>query len=238
MVPAPQSPRDPSQVLPTMLKLYAPKVAAGATALVITVLAEKQIPFELIELDMHNGAHKAAEYVQKQHPFGQVPSIDDAGFIVYESRAICRYLVHKYPDQGTQTLIPPVSDLEATARFEQAASVELANFHPHAHKIYMECNLKPRLGWPADPGAGEAAKTALNSTLDVYESILGKQKYLAGDTFTLVDIFHLGFGPGLKDAGFDGLESKGPNVRRWWKDVSERPTFTHYAELQGWAVFF
>jgi glutathione S-transferase len=50
---------------------------------------------------------------------------------VYESRAICRYIARKYEDQGTP-LLPPKNDIKAEALFEQAASVETANFHAHA----------------------------------------------------------------------------------------------------------
>jgi glutathione S-transferase len=46
-----------------------------------------------------------------------------------ESRAICRYLAEKYADKGT-ALVP--MHLKEKALFEQAASFEFANFHPHA----------------------------------------------------------------------------------------------------------
>jgi glutathione S-transferase len=52
---------------------------------------------------------------------------DDDGFILYETRAIARYIEAKYPNQGTK-LIP--DDLKAKALFEQAASIEAFNFDP------------------------------------------------------------------------------------------------------------
>ena len=42
--------------------------------LVAAVLVEKQIPFELVSVDLANGEHKSPEYLAK-HPFGQVPYI-------------------------------------------------------------------------------------------------------------------------------------------------------------------
>lgn len=65
---------------------------------------------------------------------------DDGGFILYETRAICRYLVEKYAAHGTP-LIP--TGLKERALFEQAASVEFANFQPYCHKVTMEAFGKP-----------------------------------------------------------------------------------------------
>ena len=84
---------------------------------VLVVCEEKQIPYEKITLDFMKGEHKDPEYI-KLHPFGRVPVLDDDGFIVYESRAIVRYLAVKYAGQGTK-LIPDFGDLKAYALFEQ-----------------------------------------------------------------------------------------------------------------------
>lgn len=67
-------------------------------------------------------------------------SQNDDGFILYESRAIGRYIAEKYADQGP-ALIP--TELKAKAIFEQAASSELANFNPYASQIWKEV-VRPR----------------------------------------------------------------------------------------------
>ena len=89
---------------------------------------------------------------------------DDDGFIVYESRAIARYLIRKYPNQGTAGLIP--TDPKEEALFEQAASVEVSNFNPHVSALAYEKLFKKYVyricmsvrflisvskGWPAKP---------------------------------------------------------------------------------------
>jgi glutathione S-transferase len=42
--------------------------------LVAAVLIEKQVPFEMVKVDLSKGEHKTPEYLAK-HPFGQVPCI-------------------------------------------------------------------------------------------------------------------------------------------------------------------
>jgi glutathione S-transferase len=65
---------------------------------------------------------------------------DDDGFILYESRAIARYLIKKYPTHGAQ-LIP--SDPKSEALFEQAASIEAFNFTTFVTPIVVEKVFKP-----------------------------------------------------------------------------------------------
>ncbi|KAF7318462.1 Glutathione transferase [Mycena chlorophos] len=219
-----------------VLKLYAPALPIGGALLVAVILNELNIEFEVIQLDLHPQVQeqKGDEFLRMQ-PFGQVPVIDDDGFILYESRAICRYLVSKYTPRGVPSLLPCPSNIEASAMFEQAASVEYGNFEPHARRVYIEGSLKPRWNIPADQKLLEAAAISLDSTLDVYEKILGKQRYLAGNELTLVDFFHFSFGPGLLSAGYEGLcTQKRPNVKRWWAEMSARPTYCKYGD--GWVA--
>lgn len=54
---------------------------------------------------------------------------------MYESRAIARYIAAKYADQGTP-LLP--KDPKAYGLSEQAASIEVSNFHPYASKAVAE----------------------------------------------------------------------------------------------------
>lgn len=60
---------------------------------------------------------------------------------MFESRAICRYLVTKYGEGST--LVPSNSDRKATALFEQAVSIEAFNFDPYAYGIALEKLIKP-----------------------------------------------------------------------------------------------
>lgn len=71
-----------------VLKVYG---SAMSTARVLTTILEIGLPYELIKIDISKGEQNKGDY-KKLHPFGKVPVLDDDGFIMYESRAICRYL--------------------------------------------------------------------------------------------------------------------------------------------------
>ncbi|KAG0703339.1 glutathione S-transferase [Suillus ampliporus] len=203
-----------------MVKLYGASLST-CTRLVALVCKEKQIPYELIVVDLAKGEHKKPAFVQAQ-PFGQVPYIDDDGFILYESRAIARYLIKKYPNQGT-TLIP--TDPKAEALFEQASSIETSNFFASVAPIVYEKVFKPRRGLQPDEEVISKQLVVFKAKLDVYEVILGKQKYLAGDSVTLADLAHLPYGEAFYSSGFAEVFDSRPNVARWWKDISSRPAW-------------
>lgn len=64
--------------------------------------------------------------------------MDEDGFQLFESRAISRYLAEKY---GNGKLLP--TDLKGKALFEQAASIEQAQFDPYASGLSVEKVFKP-----------------------------------------------------------------------------------------------
>ncbi|KAF9001538.1 glutathione S-transferase [Cyathus striatus] len=142
-------------------------------------------------------------------PFGQVPYLDDDGFIIYESRSIARYIATKYAG-----LIP--TDLKKQTSLEQAASVETSNSDPYASQQYTITCLRSE-GVP-DPEKFKSSIETLSAKLDVYDQILSKQKYVAGDELTLADLFHLSYGEMLAVASSDVMKQK-PNVARWFNEI-------------------
>ncbi|KAF7320653.1 hypothetical protein HMN09_00150100 [Mycena chlorophos] len=196
-----------------VLKLYCTSTAGGGSGVVALIMKEHNIPFEFVPVAFAppEREHKTEKFMNTLHPFGQVPVLDDDGFILYESRAIARYLLAKYPSPSGLQLIPPSTDLKATARFEQAMSVETMNNFVAARIAEYEI------------------------ILDGYERILSKTKYLAGDEFTLADLFHIQFTPLLTLGGYLGdvdlmHNEKRPNVARWWDELSGRQS---WAELRA-----
>ncbi|RDL39777.1 putative glutathione S-transferase [Venustampulla echinocandica] len=202
--------------------------SAGASTCgqrVLTTLHEKGVPFELVPVDFSSGAHKKPPHINLQ-PFGKVPVLEDDGFFVYESRAICKYIAKKYAGQGTK-LIPEDGDLKGYALFEQACSIEQCYFTPPAEAIAFEKVFKtyyPGLG-PTDEAEVQKRAAELEKNMAVYETILSKQSYLSGEELSLADLFVLPYVKILKSVGFKEIFDKFPHVAKWLEGLEARDSW-------------
>ncbi|KDN65456.1 putative glutathione S-transferase domain-containing protein [Colletotrichum sublineola] len=109
-------------------------------------------------------------------------------FTLYESRAICKYLASKY----SLPLLPQGPDAEAAALFDQAQSEEMLYFADPAGKIAFEKFVKKFMGLPADKAVVLGALRSLEAFFDVHaERVLQQRDYMAGNDFTLIDIYYI-----------------------------------------------
>ncbi|OAA60530.1 Glutathione S-transferase protein [Niveomyces insectorum RCEF 264] len=200
-----------------VLKLYG---SAMSTSRVLVTILEKDLPYEFILVDIAKGDHKSEDFRRLQ-PFGKVPALDDDGFVMFESRAICKYLARKYPS-GTK-LIPDEGDHKAYAAFEQACSVEQSYFAAAAETLGYELYIKRAkgLGVPDEARVAQA-EADLETVLAVYDEILARQKYLAGDEVTLADLFHLPNAAALKAGKWRETIEKYPHVDKWLAGLQAR----------------
>nr|GAT55055.1 glutathione S-transferase [Mycena chlorophos] len=209
-----------------VLKLFTHGRVAGGTGFVALVLAEKRIPFTQILVNIGRQENKTPEHLERQ-PFAQVPAMDDDGFVLYESRAICRYLAEKYPEHGPRLL--PGPSLQERMLFEQAASVEFADFHLYAVRLAGATLSKVMRAQPIDKTAVDSILGDFGVKLDAYEKILSKNRYMTGEEISLVDFFHLGIMPGiisLTNNQINPMTSPSrPNVARWWTELTSRPAW-------------
>ncbi|PPQ65455.1 hypothetical protein CVT24_010786 [Panaeolus cyanescens] len=206
-----------------VLKLYGNLTAAVMRP--YCVLLEKNVPFEHIPIDIDKGENRTPEYLAKQ-PFGLIPCIDDDGFILYESRAICHYIATKYAHQGPE-LIP--QDLQKNALYQQWSFVEALHFEEESVGVLLEEYYNPvYFGQEKNPKLYDEHLTKLGKILDIYETVLSQQKYLVGDEVTLVDLNHLPNAMLLGAHGGTNImqdESTRPHVARWFKELTSRDSW-------------
>lgn len=156
----------------------------------------------------------------KRHPWGKVPAITlPDGFTVYESRAICSFLAKNYSLQ----LLPLESDLKAMALFEQAQSVEIFYFAEPAGRIIFEKHVKPIKGLLADEVVILEALRMLEQFFNIAERLLQSQCYMAGNDFTLVDIYYIPLILRLFSYDFGSLVTNRKTVSDWWDRCITRP---------------
>lgn len=89
-----------------MIQLYYHPGNASLTPHML--LEEIGAPFELRLVDRANAAHKSTEYL-KLNPNGQIPVLVDGDLVLYETAAICLYLVDTHPQAQ---LAPPTQTAE------------------------------------------------------------------------------------------------------------------------------
>jgi glutathione S-transferase len=196
-----------------MIQLYG---SAGSTCTrkVLTALLETNTPYELIPIDFAKAEHKQPPHLARQ-PFGQVPAIDDDGFLLFESRAICRYLSAKANDQ-----LVPVT-LRERALMDQWSSVEQTNFSPHAMKFVYQYVFKR----PQEPAVLEAAEAALHKALAALSTPLAINQFLTGERFSIADIGYMPYLEYLEVTPMKEKIAQYPHVLAWWGRLRERASW-------------
>uniref|UniRef100_A0ACD5XFI9 Uncharacterized protein n=1 Tax=Avena sativa TaxID=4498 RepID=A0ACD5XFI9_AVESA len=188
---------------------------------VAAVLNEFGLDFEIVPVDLRTGAHKHPDFLAL-NPFGQIPALQDGDEVLYESRAINRYIATKYRSQGPD-LVPTPS-----AKLETWLEVESHHFYPAVSPLVFQLLIKPMLGGAPDAAVVDKHAAELAKVLDVYEAHLAKEgnRYLAGGAYTLADANHLSYMFMLtKTSKAEDLVASRPHVKAWWEDISARPAW-------------
>src|SRR5687768_7902722 len=153
-----------------MIKLYTFPPSTNSRKVRI-VLLEKALEFERVLVDLSKREQKNPEYL-KIHPFGQVPALDDDGFIVYDSTIINEYLEDEYP---LPALLPTDSEGRAKARIMEDFRDNY--FNPSFVEIIHEIR-KPE--GQKDTELIERSKAEIVKCFDRIERELNGREYLAG----------------------------------------------------------
>lgn len=201
-----------------MIKLYHFPLSTNSRKVRI-VLIEKGLEFERVLIDLTKKEQKNPEYL-KIHPFGQVPALDDEGFILHDSTIINEYLEDEYP-------YPPLlpKDSEGRARARLMEDFRDNYFNPHFVEIIHEVR-KPE--GEREMKVIERAKAEITKCFDPIERWLQGREYLAG-SFSLGDIGYM--------ANFDLLERfdipvdpKYRNMLAWMERLKARPSYAASAQ--------
>ena len=199
----------------TPVKLYRnPK--SGHCHRVELMLSLLDVPYETIDLDMVNGAHKAPEYLAIS-PLGQVPAIDDSGTTLSDSNGILTYLVNRYGDVSDWTGRTPVEQAEVQRWLSVAAGVIASG--PAAARLVTV------FGAALDH---EAAKAKAHALFQVMDAILADKTFLVGERLTIADVAGYSYIAHAPEGGVS-LDTY-PNIRAWLARIEAQPKFVGMAK--------
>lgn len=160
------------------------------------------IDLNLKSVNLMNKEHLNPDYV-KINPQHTVPTLNDNGFYLWESRSIITYLVEKY-GKGS-TLIP--SDPQQHAIMNQRLYFDMTLYQKLADYYYPQIMAKQ----PADPEKFKKMEEAVG----FLNTFLEGKKYSVGDSLTLADFSLISSILTFEFMGFDF--DKYPNIVRWSK---------------------
>lgn len=175
------------------------------------VLAEKELEFELLQVDLHKGEQKTAEFL-KLNPYGKVPVLVDEDVVVYDSTIINEYLEDEYPSNA---LMP--EDSAGRARVRLLEDFADNSFMPPAGLVLVEMH-KPEA--ERDQERLRRYQAEVSRVLARVDALLEGKQFLVED-FSLADVAFVPRALILDKLGID-VEGRFHNVAAWLGRLRER----------------
>ncbi|CAA7056149.1 unnamed protein product [Microthlaspi erraticum] len=188
----------------------------------LAVLNEKGLPYTRIKVDLRSGEQKKQPFLSI-NPFGQVPVLKDGEFKLAESRAISEYLETAHRSSGSQLLDHESYKTMGTQKMW--IYIESFKFDPPSTILNYEQAIKPLMGLKTDYKLVNETVPKLEKVLDVYEERLKNSSFLAGESFTLADLYHLPNIQNLMGTPSKILFETRPSVHRWVANITARPAW-------------
>ncbi|ONH93917.1 hypothetical protein PRUPE_8G260300 [Prunus persica] len=171
-----------------------------STARVEACLHEKTLDFEFVPVNILGLENKQPSFLAK-NPFGQIPAFEDGDVTLFEAALVKVWM-----------------------------EVESQQYHPAICPIVYEFFGKPVVGCKPDQTVIDASLEKLKKVLDMYETRLSSNKYLAGDFYSLADLHHFAYTFYFMKTPWSSLINDRPHVKAWWEDISARPASVKVAE--------
>jgi glutathione S-transferase len=194
------------------MKLYHFPLSGHAHRAVL-FLSLLNVKADLIEVDLANGAHKSTNFL-KLNSFGQVPVLDDDGFVVNDSNAILVYLAAKL---GRKDWLP--DDLPSIAKIQKWLSVaagEIA-YGPAAARLITV--------FGADFRANEVIARA-HHILGLINAEVEQHLFIIGDRPTIADIALYSYIVSAPEGNVDLAPY--PEIRHWLARIEALPGFVAF----------
>ena len=193
--------------------------------------AEKGVPYRLVETDVFAAGGPRPDY-RERHPFGRIPALDHAGFLLYETAAITRYIDEAFPGPQLQP-----GGAGARSRMTQIVSLlDSYGYRSMVWDVYVERVSAGEEGRTSDEARIAAGIARSTVVLRELERMIDTNEFLAGDSITLADLHAAPMIAYFRIAPEGaGLLSCHPRLTGWWERMNRRPTLqgTAFAREKG-----
>ena len=200
-----------------MLKIYGRANSANVQK-VTWACTEIGVAYERVDIGMQYGGNDTPEYLAL-NPNGRVPTIDDDGFILWESNAIVRYLAAKHDAGG---LSP--SDPQVRASAERWMDWQLSTLGPAFFAMFW--GLVRLSEAERDYDAIERSRAETAKLFGFMDAQLAGRQYLVADTLTIGDIPFAGFV--YRWFELDVERPSLPNFEAWYQRLCDRAAFREH----------
>ena len=209
-----------------MLKIYGSDLSAPCNKVRFAANA-MGLKYEYIKVDLRAGEHQKPEFL-KINPVGKVPAIDDDGFKLHESNAIIKYLT----DKNNSPLYP--KDLKERAVVDQW--IDFGSMHVGAalSKVINNRIFAPLRNIAVDENSLKEGLGFLGRFLPIVDEQLSKNKFIAGNKFTLADVNLLALLDPCEIASID--LSKYQNIVKWRETLRKEKFYTDCHKEYGEAL--
>jgi glutathione S-transferase len=176
---------------------------------------EVGVRYDRIDLGGPFGGLDKPDYLAR-NPNKRIPTIDDDGFILWESNAIVRYLGHKYANDSLWPREPKLRGL-AEQWMDWQQTTLFADF------VVLIVQLLRTPAEKRDMGAVETARQKVEANWAIFDSHLAKNAFAAGDHFTLGDVPLGVFAWRRYELPIQRTNLA--NLDTWYKRLQQRPAY-------------
>ena len=164
-----------------MLKIYGHffSMPANKVRLCVSYL---ELPHDYVHVDLQAGEHTQPDFLEI-NPAGRVPAMDDDGFTLSQSDAICKYLC---AISGPSSFYP--SDSQDQAVVNQWIDFASQHVQQAMARVFFNRVIAKFLGEDADEKSIAHGENMLARDLPFINEQLSDNKYLCGEKTTLADI--------------------------------------------------
>ncbi|TAL97514.1 MAG: glutathione S-transferase family protein [Paraburkholderia sp.] len=185
-------------------------------------LEEKEVPYELVEVDVFSDTGVPSDYLERQ-PFGRIPAFQHGAFTLYETGAIVRYVDEEFPGPDLQP-----KDPQPRARVNQIVGIlDAYAYRALIREIYVERVVAPGQGRRENEEIIADALPRAALCLSELNRLSTEDDFLCGSRVTIADLYAAPmFACFTQAPDAVALLDRHQKLCQWWSRFAKRHSMT------------